>query len=250
MYFRSVYDPVRCHTLRAAYCFARYLDDVLDGDISIDGPPKEYVCRLMHQIKNGESSDSVSTYVMLGKYVYQQIDKYASNGTLPSYELDNLIEAMIFDCERADRQLLLTQKELDRHHTKTFTSALHVTLDITGARYKSYEIEPLARAQASLYTLRDLEKDLEASINNIPKHILNQIEIDKSCYWIHSELIQTDVLRDWIHDEFNRGVRQLNRMRRLLENKNDFRFNATVKPLYRGLTHLTGKLRRRYDVLL
>lgn len=250
MYFRSVYSARRCHILRAAYCFARYLDDVLDGDIAIRKAPLTFVEHLMSEIKKttGTMFD-LSDYVTLGKYVYQNIDQYATNGVVPSRELDLLIEAMLFDRQRADRHILLSRQELDNHHLQTFRSALLVTLNITGARYRLEEVETLARAQGSFYSLRDLEKDLSTFINNIPEKALLQSGLDETCYWNYGELNRSDVIADWINDEYNRGLVQLTRLRKVLDTNRDFHFRATVYPLYKGLNYLQKKLISQYEIL-
>lgn len=248
MYARSVYGPVRCHVLRAAYCFSRYLDDVLDGDIPMERPQQEYVRQLMRQIEKG-SSPNHDPMATLGEYVYDHVDHFAQNGLLPSHELDILIRAMLFDRERADRHLLLSRKELDQHHLSTFMSALHVTLDLTGAHYEPNEIKPMARAQGSLYTLRDLEKDLDSFINNVPKTILFKTKLPESEYWNFKHLENSQVFQNWMRDEYSRGLVQLTRTRRMLENNPDFRFRATIRPLYRGLKFLSHSLRKKYDFI-
>jgi len=250
MYFRSVYNARKCHILRASYCFARYLDDILDGDIRIQGDPTKFIEHLMSKIRNtgGTSSDN-SDYVILGKYVYQNIDQYTTNGVVPSRELDILIEAMLFDRERADRRMLLSRAELDNHHLQTFRSALLVTLNITGAQYRPEEVETLARAQGSFYSLRDLEKDLSMFINNIPEGILLQSKLDDRGYWNYPELIQSAFIIDWINEEYNQGLVQLTRLRKVLAENRDFHFRATIKPLYKGLSYLRQKLMRQHNIL-
>lgn len=248
MYLRSLYGPARCHMLRACYSYARYLDDVLDGDIAVDEPKREYITHIVEQAKNGKSANT-SPYILLGQYVYQHVDAYASNGMNLSQELDLLIQAMLFDRERADEHLLLSRLRLDRHHRITFMSALNVTLNVTGARYEPANIKSLARAQGSLYTLRDLKGDLDEGINNIPHEILKQSGIPAKQFWTFEILRKDPVIREWIGDEYHRGLCQLTQTRRMLENNRDFYFRVTVKPLYRGLNYLSHKLCSQYDCL-
>ncbi|HKJ33951.1 MAG TPA: squalene/phytoene synthase family protein [Balneolales bacterium] len=248
MYSRSIYGPARCHILRAAYCFARYLDDVLDGDIPVNVPQQEYVCRILTDMKQKPLTIAEPS-VILGKYVFEHVDQYGNNTTLPSQELNILIKAMLFDRERANLKLILSRKELDQHHLETFISALHVTLDVTGASYQIKDIEPLARAQGSLYTLRDLRKDLSESINNIPQNVLMQTQLPSDQFWNWVELSKTESFHNWIKDEFNRGILQVTKLRRVLESNTDFRFKSTVKPLYKGLNFLIRKMRKDYDYL-
>jgi hypothetical protein len=248
MYLRSIYGPARCHVLRASYCFARYLDDVLDGDITIAEPQQEYVTHLIQNIK-ALTPDNIDQLIILGKYVFKNIDRYAANGTRPSLELDKLIEAMLFDRERANRRFLLSRKDLDNHQLKTFLSALNVTLSVTGAHYYKEDIIPLARAQGSLYTLRDLDKDLQGFINNIPKDVLYRTRHSPIEYWNYDKISKSKVFQEWVKDEYNRSLVQITKVRRILDSKNDHNFKVTVGPLYKGLNYLTRKLRKQYEYL-
>lgn len=247
MYLRSIHSPYRCHVLRASYCFARYLDDVLDGDIRVDEEIIPYVKNLMAEVRKTKS-ETDNDYVVLGKYVYEHVDQFANHDALPSEELDELIEDMIFDRQRADRRLLLSREALDRHHFSTFMSSLYVTLDVVGAHYTPEDIEPLAKAQARLYSLRDLQKDLTSGINNIPRHILYSSKLPPSDYWNFGQISRGIEVKEWIYREFKRGYSQLSEFEERLKNNTNFQFRATTKPLFWGLSHLQKKLKSQYDL--
>lgn len=248
MYFQSIISISRCHFLRSAYCFARYIDDLLDGDICIEEPPSEYVQKAISTIFSGKNTETNPVHlVTLGRYVFHHIDRFENEFVKPSENLQTLISAMLFDRHRMEKLLLLPQNKLDDHHLTTFISSLNVTLCISGANYEPEQIFPLAKAQGSLYTLRDLKKDLERSINNIPEHVLLSTHFDTSYYYDYSFLINSEPVYEWINAELIRGMENLSQFNSILMNHEDSRFRLTLKPLVFGLNHLSSRLEKIFS---
>ncbi len=167
MYGRTIHSLARSHMLRAAYCFARHLDDVLVGDCLVSENPATYARRILQQARSGcFTTESVAS--RLESFVFQNVDRFAGGEDHPSKELMILIEAMLFDRERTRQRLLLTQKELHDHHRRTFGAALNVALCIGGACTRASDIPDIMQAQGCLYSLRDLSQDLSRGLVNIP----------------------------------------------------------------------------------
>lgn len=248
MYGRSLTHFQRSHHLRSAYCLARYIDDLLDGDICTPPgkSPQQVVCQMMGKIENYDILE-VDKFTQLGRYVFHHLDQLPDQGVAPSCELKKLIQYMLFDRMRMDHHSVWPAEALKQHHLGIFCSALHVTLCISGATYDPDHIIPLAQAQGCLYTIRDLKDDLERGIINIPSSTL----VETAFLWDGTleivDLLHSDPVRQWINDELEQGRKNLAKFNAILVNHDDKQFRRALRPLVRGLQYLANKLKARYS---
>ncbi len=247
MYALSVVAPVRCHFLRAAYCFARYADDLLDGDEVSSGCPRELVTSLFYSAGSGSVRDS--TLSRLGLYVLEALRADPDTAKQSTDALTKLVGAMVFDYDRARSKAILTQAELRGHHNRTFCNALTVALHVAGARFSDEDVRAAARVQGCLYTLRDLPQDLDRGIINVPDKVVALSRLQGAGSTRHKELWATAAYREWIRRELEQGECGIVELRCILRNHRDFKFRATVFPLYWGLKSLPGKVKRMYSIV-
>jgi hypothetical protein len=241
MYGRTLHSLGRSQMLRAAYCLARLLDDVLDGDCPVCEEPAAYVQRILSQARLRRfTTENVAT--RLAGFVFQHVDSFAAREDAPLQELISLIEAMLFDRERACQRLLLTQDALQGQHQRTFAAALNVTLCIVGAYTRAPDVPALIQAQGCLYTLRDLDVDLGRGLINIPLDVVEAALRQGADSYAYEALRRTPAVQSWLHDELVRGVRCVARAGGTLATNRDRRATMVLRPLYRGLYRLAQRL--------
>jgi hypothetical protein len=243
MYGHTLDALARSQMLRATYCLARLLDDVLDGDCLVAAEPETYVQRVLQQARSGcFTTESIAS--RLGRFVFQNLDRFACQEDQPLQEFIILIEAMLFDRERARQRLLLTQKELYTHHRRTFGAALNVALCIGGADTRAPDIPDLIQAQGCLYTLRDLDQDLSRGLVNIPLGVVEEARrqgVDDGAY---EALRYAPVVQLWMRQDLAYGAQCVARAGDALNANRDRRAVMVLRPLYRGLRHLVKRLPR------
>lgn len=245
MYGQSIFSLSRCHFLRSAYCFARYIDDLLDGDIRINQPPSEIVQNAISSIHGRQlPPEQLAELVALGRYVFNHVDRFETDCVTPSEDLQKLIKAMLFDRHRMENHMLLPQNLINDHHLATFMSSLNVTLCISGASYNPEQILPLAKAQGCLYTLRDLEEDLGRFIFNIPSNVLHNTGLDPSHYNDYCRLKNSEQIILWMRKELSLGKMYLTQFISILTDHQDLWFKLTLKPLTLGLRFLSTRLEK------
>lgn len=243
MYGRSVHSLVRSQMLRATYCFARFLDDVLDGDCAVSEDPGTYVRRVLQQAQSGFfSTETVAS--RLGRFIFQNVDRFAPAQDHPSKELIILIEAMLFDRKRACERLLLTQEELAAHHRRTFSSALNISLCIVGSYTRATSIPDVIQAQGCLYTIRDLCQDLSRALVNIPLDVVEEARRQGARDLSYDALRRTTAVQMWFGEELAHGAGCVEQVGRVLAANRDRRAGWVLRPLYRGLRHLAKRLPR------
>lgn len=241
MYGRTLNSPTRAQMLRAAYCLARLIDDVLDGDIIIPGDPEVYVFYLMHQAKAGMIAGR-NLPSRLGRFVFENINRFGRNSEIPAEYLHVLVESMLIDRRRARKKLLLSDRQLHTHLVKTLEAAHNAALCISNARARAPDIPHLIRAQASLYTLRDLKTDISRGLVNIPEDVVT-LARDQGCNSLsYDALFSTSAVKKWIADEFAFGRGHLEAAGHQLAAIKDRRTSMIVRPLHRGLKHLARRL--------
>jgi phytoene/squalene synthetase len=244
MYARTPLLPVRTTFLRRSYCLARILDDVLDGDRQWSGDPAEMARRLLSDARAGllDGSDPLRR---LARNVFGNIDRLARPGNAPSLRFLVLIETMLFDADRARLGLVLPEEHLSAHLVRTFTSALDTALGIAGATLGAADLPDVAKAQAALYTLRDLEVDLLRGIVNIPAEVVRAAR-DEGAATVPAEALPgTEAGRAWYARQLESGIRHTEKARSALAASRDRRARWVVGPLLVGLTFLGRRLRRR-----
>jgi membrane-associated phospholipid phosphatase len=184
--------------IRAGYCLAQHIDDVLDGDRSVGRAPEEYVRELLRQISD-DGYDESSFVSSLARYVVRELrgaDK----------DLLSLFDLLLFDCRRRKDCLLLTAEELREHHRRTFYYSLNLTLIVCGAELRAMDATELISALAWCSVMRDLEEDLNKGLTNIPAEVLEQAASQGAAAMDYRQLVRTPAVRNWMRAEYLRGL--------------------------------------------
>jgi len=142
--------------------------------------------------------------------------------------------------------LVLESKRLSEHHVSELSWAIDVSLAISGTILRSRYIPDLPRAQASLYTIRDLPSDLSKGLINIPEEVLDQLWRRGVHESAPGDLLHEPEVTAWICREIRKGSAALLRARTRFASVKDRRSSIVLRPLLTGLRFLERRLRKQY----
>jgi hypothetical protein len=169
--------------LRAAYCLAQHVDDVLDGDRKIKGDPEAYVRAVLRGLRGAAPfGDSVAE--QLAEYVSGEMRRFETKRDDPRGDLINLFEVLLEDRRRMDARRALPAAELAELHRKTFFYSFNLTFILSGAETRAAEEPDLIGALCWVSPVRDLRKDMKKGLINIPAEVLEQGAVDA---WLRAE---------------------------------------------------------------
>src|SRR5947209_2059682 len=105
----------RTRVLRAAYCLAQHVDDVLDGDRQIKGDPEEYTLAVIRGLR-GEAPFGTTAAEQLAAFVAGELGRFESERNdprdHPRSDLVKLFEVLIEDRRRMDARRTLSAEAL------------------------------------------------------------------------------------------------------------------------------------------
>jgi membrane-associated phospholipid phosphatase len=175
-------------TLRAAYCLAQHVDDVLDGDRKIKGDPEAYVRTVLRGLR-GEAPFGDSVAEQLAAYVSGEMARFETERDDPRGDFVNLFEVLREDRLRMDARRALPAAELAELHRKTFFYSFNLTFILSGAKARAAEEPELIGALSWVSPVRDLAKDMKKGLINVPV-----------------EALEGGTVREWLWAEHERGA--------------------------------------------
>jgi membrane-associated phospholipid phosphatase len=175
--------------LRAAYCLAQHVDDVLDGDRKVKADPEAYVQAVL-RILRGMAPEGRSAAEQLAEFVA------AKAGDEERRELIALFEVLLEDRRRMDARQAWSAAELAEHHRKTFFYSFDLTFRFAGAGLRAGDVPELIDALAWVSPIRDLEKDFQKGLYNVPREVLEEA----------SGCLDAPAVREWLRSEHRRGA--------------------------------------------
>ena len=198
MYLESLRDHHPAQVFRAAYFFCRHIDDVLDGDRKVTADPEMYVRHILSAMKTGHRGPQI---VDLYRFAIDSMKEMAAETDRPmSYFMRVIEDAMLFDFERGKERRVLTRTELESYYNNTFTPITDIALIISGSHLRTEHIPEIVTTQGHIYTVRDMKKDLEKGIINIPLEELEKAEID-GVSASYNNVRRNPMLASWMDDE-------------------------------------------------
>jgi hypothetical protein len=178
--------------LRAGFCLAQHLDDVLDGDRRIEDEPVAYVRGLLR----GEPG----RLAPLAACVLAELDRRKGCDKLTS-----LVELLIQDRERMNARRTMPAAALAAHHRATFALSLDLTLVAVGSELRARDAPSLIDALAWCSPIRDLEEDLAKGLINIPEEVLARVTGQAD----PQSMLAAEPVRAWLCDEHVRAAESL-----------------------------------------
>jgi hypothetical protein len=231
--------------LRASYCLAQHVDDVLDGDRRLKNvDPEAYVLGAIRQIRGEEPwGDSVAG--QLARFVTGDMGRFEAAGIDPRGELVALFETLLEDRRRMVARRPLAAEALAEQHRRTFFYSLDLTLILAGSTLRAEDVPDLIAALSWCSPTRDLEKDLETGLINLPAEVLARVGWNGDPRTLKLTL-DTAPVRDWLRGEHLRGAAAIQALGARLDAVGDPRGRAILTTLHRALAAYERKYRRRH----
>lgn len=214
----------KTRALRASWCLAQHVDDVLDGDREVLSDPEAYARGVLRVLSGGEPDDSPAQ--ILAAFVRDRV---------PREELAELFEELIVDRRRMSEQRAMGAAELAEHHRKTFALSLDLTLILTGAELRAADAPELVDALSWCSPVRDLAEDWEKGLINVPAEVLAQARGD----------LTAPAVREWLREEHQRGAAALAALGAKIPTIADPRSRAVLSSFHRALAAYERKYRKK-----
>lgn len=215
----------KTRVLRAAWCLAQHVDDVLDGDRTIASDPEVYTREVLRALAGGPPDDGSPAQV-LAAFVRDR---------LPRETLAALFEELIVDRRRMAEWRAMGAAELVEHHRRTFALSLDLTLLLTGAELKAADAPELVDALSWCSPVRDLEEDWKRGLINVPSEVLAESGGE----------LNSPAVRNWLKEEHRRGSAALAALGAKLSTITDPRSRAVLSSFHRALSAYERKYRKQ-----
>lgn len=214
--------------LFTAYHLCRKIDDIADADQPL---PERYesfsdmVDELKNAMKQNKYPETDLGILLRGTVRdmndYHRVDLKA--------QLNNFLDAMLYENERRLKRMISTKSELTRLYQNSFGVPQDIAFIGSGTSVRSNDLPELAELQGRVYAVRDLLPELSKGIIFIPKEAIpSDISIDTLCENPHS----IPEINDWVRDEIIEGKRMV---KALKTKKFDRRANIIIKFLTGGI---------------
>ena len=214
-------------TLRAAYCLAQHVDDVLDGDRKIHGDPEAYAQAVVRGLR-GEAPFGDSVAERLAEYVSGEMRCFETERDDPRGDLVKLFEVLLEDRRRMDARRALPAVELAELHRKTFFYSFNLTFILSGAETRAAEEPELIGALCWVSPVRDFREDLRKGLINIPAEALERGTVD-----------------DWLRAEHERGAACIAALGKRVDTARDPQSRAILAAFHKALAVFEKRYRKR-----
>ena len=225
LYLYSLRDGRSSRLMRAAYCLVQHLDDVLDGDRTVDVAPPDYVDSLLRSMElfGDKISDNISTegaaYVTdfapappacakilpLARYVKREVIQYEIRPGEFRENFLGLLDVLHVDWQRRQSRQLLPACKLSEQHRRTFEYSANLTLVLLRSRLRAVDVPELIAALSWCSPIRDLQEDLDKGLINIPRAVMEEAQTNGSSQFDYETLRASTAVRAWLHHEFDPG---------------------------------------------
>jgi membrane-associated phospholipid phosphatase len=236
----------RTRVLRAAYCLAQHVDDVLDGDRRLKDEPEAYVLAMMQSLR-GEAPFGETTVDQLAQFVATEMERFQNERDDPRGDLLKLFETLLEDRRRMDARRTMSAEALAEQHRRTFYYSLNLTLILAGSGLRADDAPDLIAALSWCSPVRDLEKDLAKGLINIPAEVLAQVGWDGAPETLEI-ILDTPAGRAWLRSEHRCGAAAIQALGARLDAIPDPQGRAILSSLHRALAVYERKYRRRHPL--
>ncbi|HEX3555371.1 MAG TPA: phosphatase PAP2 family protein [Thermoanaerobaculia bacterium] len=241
----------KTRVLRATYCLAQHVDDVLDGDRKIKGDPEAYVLAVVRGLR-GETPFGETTAEQLAAFVAGELSRFESEQSdlrisrdHPRSDLVKLFEVLIEDRRRMDARRTLSAEALAEQHRLTFFYSLNLTLILAGSGLRAGDAPDLVAALAWCLPVRSLDLDLEKGLINVPAEVLARAGWNGDPA-ILATALDTAAVQDWLRGEHRRAAAAIQSLGNRLNDVAEPRGRAILSRLHLALAVYEKKYRRRH----
>jgi len=229
--------------LRAAWCLAQQVDDVLDGDRKVPAlgqeparSPDAYVDLLIREM-TGEAPRGQAPEEVLAAFVWDGMEAEQRAALLALFAL------LREDRRRMDARVAWNAAALAEHHRQTFACSLDLSFALDGSTLRAADVQELVAGLAWCSPVRDLKEDLERGLINIPSELLERTIAGAASS--PEELLDAPSVRAWLDGEHVRGAAAIQALGRKLPTLRDRRGRVFAAAFHRALVSYEKKYRRR-----
>lgn len=183
---------------RASYFFVRHLDDLLDGEIQGEADPIGFAEDLRDQITTRQFRAS-PRIGRLAAYALPALERRGRPDDNPAGDFIQVIDAMMFDHQRAKNRQTLTAEELKKYYYNVLDPGTNLMLIGFCSDLRIRDIPSFSPNLGRLYSVRDIEKDWELGFVNIPSEILVDASLDRTASI--GEMTRSPDIQAWFNDE-------------------------------------------------
>ena len=188
--------------IRPTYFACRALDDIADGDRTIDGCGVDVSSLLaaLHQQLDTDSRDaSVPCSYLLHDAVHSLGSEANREEVIQNFH--TFLDTTLIDFQRRVHKTVFTVSELDAHYMRSFQPVLNLALIALGSRSRAQALGLLPLLQGKVYALDDMSHELPRGEINIPGEVVNRAGLDVENLMRCPTLSDVPAIRDWMKDE-------------------------------------------------
>lgn len=157
---------------RAAYFFARHIDDTIDEQIlqnnTANITPETQLPRYMSQLEH-----SVHRIAPLGRYALSELTRRCEPDDDPTNDFQRLLDAMYFDADRSATHLVMPSAALSQYYGNTMRATNLMLMGFRSRLRQDVHFPGFADAVGTVYSARDFSIDWPRGICNIPLEVLD-----------------------------------------------------------------------------
>jgi len=208
----AAFAPTRGEFLESYYTLMRYLDDIVDGDVSLfEGylNESEYISEKIEFSKHPVNPKDEVEYLMI--YCFELAKKFGEDF---QEETKDILDSLLFDAKRRGENIIFPTEELMYHfHLLDIRGTIRATLKVFNDNPDKFSIlEPLGVACRHQYDIEDFETDIAAGYINISKEDCDRFGIMKED--LHNR--SSPNIRSWLHHHASEGIALLEEHRRIM----------------------------------
>ena len=197
-------------------------------DRKVKADPEAYVQAVL-SVLQGMAPTGRSAAEQLAEFVA------AKAGDEEKRELIALFEVLLEDRRRMDTRQVWSAAELAEHHRKTFFYSFDLTFRFAGAGLRAGDVPELIDALAWVSPIRDLEKDFQKGLYNVPREVLEEA----------GGRLDAPAVCEWLRSEHRRGAAAIEALGVRLGSVSDPRGRQILGAFHRALAAYERKYRRK-----
>lgn len=160
-----------CRGAKNSYFFCRAIDDLADGDVSVSyygyNDFNEMMARLKSVIHLEEKPKSALEILAFSSAKHNK-------GEIRNF-LSRFLDAMSVEYGRRINKTLNSRVALEKIHQDSFDPVLRIAFVAFSTNFSDYIIESLTTIQSKVYSIQDLEEDLQTGIYNFPSEVVASV---------------------------------------------------------------------------
>jgi hypothetical protein len=183
---------------RAAYFFARHIDDALDGEHG--AYPNASAIPEQLPVAIDELDTSEHLVAPLGRYALKGLSQRQTEADEPANDLQRLIDSMVFDFNRANEGTLIDESGMAAYFRDAMRGTNLMLIGFGSALREDTDIPDFAFGLGVIYSARDIFEDWYRGIINVPSGVLQSSlgHIERAAELPEiEELLHQEAFLDW-----------------------------------------------------